>query len=125
MSRGAGGLGVETGKLNANQSTPRVHDIAVAREAICIPLSRRARLMGASAIAGGALRSLAVAAGMVTVFGGAPAFAGCQSSATDLSAGTSCAATASTGTNSTAIGLNANATGTSATAYGDSAIANG
>jgi hypothetical protein len=75
VSRGAGGLDVKTGKLNANQSTPRVRDIAVAPEAICIPLSRRARLMGASAIAGGTLRGLAVAAGMVTVFGGAPALA--------------------------------------------------
>jgi hypothetical protein len=125
VSRGAGGLDVKTGKPNANQSTPRVRDIAVACEATDIPVSRRARLMGASALAGGALRGLAVAAGMVTVFGGAPAFAGCQSSATDLSAGTSCAATASTGVQATAVGLNANATGTNATAYGFLAIANG
>src|SRR5262249_56825035 len=75
-------------------------EIAVAREAISsIPVSRRTRLMGASAIAGGALRSLAIAAGVVTVFGAAPAFAqvGCQSAATDLSAGAGgCLPTAAT-----------------------------
>jgi hypothetical protein len=46
-----------------------------------ILLSRRARFMGASAIAGGVLRSLAVAAGMVTVFGSSPASAQCFSGA--------------------------------------------
>jgi hypothetical protein len=71
VSRGAGGLDVKAGKLNANQSTPRVRDIAVAGEATDIPVSRRARLMGASALAGGAWRGLAIAAGMVTVFGAA------------------------------------------------------
>src|SRR5262249_45258852 len=99
-------------------------EIAVAREAISsIPLSpRRPRLMGASAIAGGALRSLAIAAGVVTVFGAAPAFAqvGCQSAATDLSAGAGgCLATAATGGSSTAVGSAANATGLAATAYGN------
>jgi hypothetical protein len=50
------------GKLNADLRGPHVRDIAVAGESISICLGRRARLMGASALAGGALRSLAVAA---------------------------------------------------------------
>jgi hypothetical protein len=84
----ARGLGVDmkAGKLKSNRRTARVHAIVVAGESIDIPGGQRARLMGASALAGGTLRGLAVAAGMVTVFGGAPAFAGCQSSATDLGA---------------------------------------
>src|SRR5262245_36831277 len=42
---------------------------------------RRARFMGASAIAGGALRGLAIAAGIVTVSGASPALAQCFSGA--------------------------------------------
>jgi hypothetical protein len=71
VSRGAGGLDVKKGKLKGNPSRPFVRDIAVACEATDIPVSRRARLMGASALAGGAWRGLAIAAGMVTVFGAA------------------------------------------------------
>jgi hypothetical protein len=85
------------GSSKATRNRAPVDRVAIPGESIGIPLSRRARLMGASALAGGAWRGLAIAAGMVTVFGGTPAFAGCQSSATDLSAGTSCAAIASTG----------------------------
>src|SRR5262245_22869620 len=112
-------------RWKAHRRGSHVDHVAVVDEAVSTPLSRCARLMGAIALAGGALRGLAIAAGIVTVFGASPAVAGCQSSATDLSAGTSCAATASTGANSTAVGLNANATGTSATAYGNGAVANG
>ena len=80
MSLGGLGVDMKTGKLKANPRTARVYDIAVGCE-ISIPVSRRARLMGASAIAGGALRGLAVAAGMVTVFGASPALAQCFSGA--------------------------------------------
>jgi hypothetical protein len=124
LQRRAGGLVVRTRTVKAVHNRSRIHDIAVANEPIGIPISRRARLMGASAIAGGTLRGLAVAAGMVTVFGGAPALAQCSSNAAGTLSG-SCAAAAATGANSTAIGLNANATGTSATAYGNGALANG
>src|SRR5205814_2213356 len=75
--------------------------------------SGRASLLASSILTGGSIRGLAIAAGVATVFGALPPFAqGCQSSATDLSAGTSCAATASTGAASTAVGFAANATGT-------------
>ena len=57
-------------KTRRIKATLRVHDIAVAGASTGISISLRARLMGASAIAGGALRGLAIAAGMVTVFGG-------------------------------------------------------
>src|SRR2546426_3801804 len=71
LQRRAGGLVVRTRTVKAVHNRSRIHDIALANEPIGIPISRRARLMGASAIAGGTLRGLAVAAGMVTVFGGA------------------------------------------------------
>src|SRR5262245_57613575 len=87
--------------------------------------SSRARLMGASALAGGALRGLAVAAGMVTVFGSAPASAQCFSGLVGNLLTANCDITAATGINSTAVGLNANATGSTATAYGSGAVANG
>jgi hypothetical protein len=102
MSRRAGGLDMKTGKRDANRNGSRGDDVAAPHESICIPLSRRARLMGASALAGGALRGLAVAAGMVTVFGGAPAFAQCSSNAGGTLSG-SCAAAAATGASSTAV----------------------
>jgi YadA head domain repeat (2 copies) len=126
LQRRAGGLVVRTRTVKAVHNRSRIHDIAVANEPIGIPISRRARLMGASALAGGALRSLAVAAGMAAVFGAAPAMAQCSSNAGGtLSGAGACAAAAATGTQSTAIGLNANATGTGATAYGNGALANG
>src|SRR5256884_7909644 len=81
------------------------------------------RLMGASAIAGGPLRGLAAAAGMVTVFGGTPALAQCASTNTGFTG--TCAAAAATGGDSTAVGQAANATGTFATAYGNAAVAFG
>src|SRR5262245_15834770 len=84
----------------------------------------RARLLGASAIAGGALRSLA-AVGMVTGFGAAPALAQCFSGAAGNLLTASCEHAAATGVNSTAVGLGANATGTNATAYGNGAVADG
>jgi hypothetical protein len=66
-------------KTRRIKATLRVHDVAVAGASTGISISLRARLMGASAIAGGALRGLAIAAGMVTAFGGAPALAVCFS----------------------------------------------
>ncbi len=118
---------MKKGKLKANPRTVHVHGIAVAGDSISIPRSRRARLLGASALAGDAFRSFAIAAGVVTALGTAPAFAqvGCQSDTSDLTAGGSCLAAAATGANSTAVGFNANATGTNATAYGNGAVANG
>jgi trimeric autotransporter adhesin len=114
---------MKTRKLNANSS--RVHDITIAGAAIGVPVSRRAHLMGASALGGGA-RGLVIAAGMMTVLGAAPAFAQCSSDAAGtLSGGGACAADIAAGANSTAIGLTANATGANATAYGNGAVANG
>ena len=115
---------MKKGKLKANLRTVHVHGIAVAGDSISIPRSRRARLLGASALAGDALRRLAIAAGVVTALGASPAFA--QNAILDpgLAAGV-CLPAAATGTNSTAVGFNANATGTNATAYGNSAVANG
>ena len=97
--------------------------LAVADEPVGVPISRRAGLMGASALARGALRSLAVAAGMATVFGAAPAAAQCRSNPLGGFSGT-CNAQA-TGPASTAVGGNAQAFGTAATAYGNSALALG
>jgi hypothetical protein len=62
LQRRAGGLVVRTRTVKAVHNRSRIHDIAVVNEPIGIPISRRARLMGASAIAGGTLRGLAVAA---------------------------------------------------------------
>ena len=123
LQRRAGGLVVRTRTVKAVHNRSRIHDIALANEPIGIPISRRARLMGASAIAGGTLRGLAVAAGMVTVFGGAPALAQCASTNTGFTG--TCAAAAATGANSTAVGQAANASGVFATAYGNSAFASG
>src|SRR5262249_7840097 len=114
---------MKRGRIKADPSGPRFNDIG--GETIDIAVSRHARLLGASALAGGVLRGLAIAAGMVTALGASPVFAQCASSATDLNGAGSCAATAATGTFSTAVGFNANATGVSATAYGNGAVANG
>jgi hypothetical protein len=111
------------GTSNANRRCAHLHHGAAAGESIDMPLSRRARLLGASALAGGALRSLAIAAGMVTVFGAAPAFAQCRSTDTGFTG--TCAATAAIGANSTAVGSGANAAAADATAYGNNAVANG
>jgi hypothetical protein len=100
--------------IKANQNRSHVDRVAVGCASIGIAMSRRARLMGASAIAGGTLRGLAVAAGMVTVFGGAPALAQCASTDTGFTG--TCAATAATGANATAVGRAANAAGVFATA---------
>jgi len=66
-------------RCKAHQRGSHVRYIAVVDEVVSTPLSRRARLMGASALAGGALRGLAIAAGIVTAFGASPAFAQCAS----------------------------------------------
>jgi hypothetical protein len=87
---------MKASRLNANRDDPRFPAIAVAGEPIGIAVSRRARLLGASALAGGALRGLAIAAGMVTAFGAAPALAQCFSDAGGTLSG-SCAAAAATG----------------------------
>ena len=88
-------------------------------------LALLAGIMGASAIAGGALRGLAIAAGIVTVFGATPAAAQCFSGTGGTLLMPACNITAATGVASTAVGLSANATGTNATAYGNAAVANG
>src|SRR5262249_55667001 len=113
---------MKTTRINANSHGPQADHVAVTCKPIDIAGSRRARLMGASAIAGGALRGFAIAAGMVTVFGTSPVLAQCQSTDTNFSG--TCAATAS-GPASTAVGELANAAGGLATAYGNSANAIG
>ena len=67
--------------MKTEASSPRSsqgHEVGIAGEPLNVSIGRRARLMGASALAGGALRSL-VAAGMATVFGASPAMAQCFS----------------------------------------------
>src|SRR5262249_29532111 len=104
-------------RTNANLHGQGVDQVADRGKPIDIAGSRRARLMGASALAGGALRGLAIAAGMATVFGAAPAFAlDCQSGTSLSIISANCDATA-TGGNATAVGSGATATGASATAY--------
>src|SRR5437660_855838 len=64
----------------------------------------RAHLLASSILTGGTLRSLAVAAGMMTVLGVSPALAQCFSGAgTDLGAA-GCQSVAATGLSATAIG---------------------
>src|SRR5260370_40507666 len=77
------------------------------------PSGRRAHLLASSVLTGGTLRSLAVAAGMMTALGVSPAFAQCFSGggSTLTTAASPCQATAATGTGSTAGRLNANANG--------------
>ena len=116
---------MKTGKLEAEPHGSQVHDIAIADEAINTPVSRRARLMGASALAGGTLLGLAIAAGVATVFGASPAAAQCFSGTGGNLLMAACDVTAASGLASTAVGSNANATGTTATAYGNTAIAIG
>ena len=60
-------------RINPNLRGPQASDVAVGGKPIKVAGNRRARLMGASALAGGALRGLAIAAGMVTIFGAATA----------------------------------------------------
>src|SRR5262245_44441692 len=112
-------------RTNANSHGSQTDQVAAACKPIDVAGSRRARLMGASAIAGGTLRGLAIAAGMVTVFGAAPAMAQCFSGVGGNLLLGGCQSTAATGINSTAVGFMANATGGNATAYGNQAIANG
>jgi hypothetical protein len=102
---------MKTGRLEAEPHGSQVHDIAIADEAINIPVGRRARLMGATAIAGGALRGLAVAAGMATVFGAAPAAAQCFSGTVGTLLMGPCDISAATGGNATAVGSFARAIG--------------
>jgi hypothetical protein len=89
-----------TGRVDAGRAGWGAGPIAAGDDTCAVRVNRRARLMGASAMAGGAL-SLAIAAGVVTVFGGAPAAAQCASTNTGFTG--SCTATA-TGAGSTAVG---------------------
>ena len=79
MSLGAGGLEMQARKRKADPRGSQIDSIEIAGETIGIPLSRRARLMGASALASGAMRGLAAAAGLAAVFGASPALAQCAS----------------------------------------------
>src|SRR5947207_5480240 len=88
------------------------------------PFRPRARLLAGTVLTGGTLRSLAAAAGMMTVLGVSPALAQCFSGAGGVLNTAACDA-AATGTASTAVGSGANATGDSATAYGANATATG
>ncbi|MBR0961729.1 YadA-like family protein [Bradyrhizobium japonicum] len=74
-------------------------------------------------LGGGPRRSLAAAAGMMTVAGISPAFAQCYSAGAGLAG--SCNAIVPTGPQATAVGPNANATGGRATAFGSNAMADG
>src|SRR5262249_56016523 len=107
---------------SSKANNPRRHDSGLAAPPfIDVSVGRRARLRGASALAGGALRGLAAAAGMAATLGAAPAFAGCNSgnvANTSLLPTPACTATA-TDAQSTAVGPGTNATGLSATAYRD------
>ena len=119
MSPRGMGAKVATGRVDAARAGWGAGPIAAGDDTIAIRMSRRAHLMGASAMAG-ALRSMAIAAGMLTVFGGAPAAADCASTGAGFTG--TCTATA-TGTGSTAVGAGANATATNASAYGASSNA--
>src|SRR5262245_56218877 len=115
---------MRTGKLNVKADKPRLHDRGLAPPPLInVSISRRARLLGASALASGALRGMAIAAGIVTVFGGSPTSAACLSTNSGF-AGT-CIGSASLGIHAHAVGENANADGTNATAFGFSANATG
>src|SRR6266508_6791467 len=113
--RGSRGADMKTDRRNATQTGSPVYDIAVGCEAISIPVSRRARLLGASALAGGALRGLAIAAGMVTALGATPALAQCFSGTPGVIDGAPCAATPAVDPNATAVGFQATAQGINAT----------
>src|SRR5882724_8136469 len=75
------------------------------------PFRPRARLLAGTVLTGGTLRSLAAAAGMMTVLGVSPALAQCFSGADGVLDTAACEHAAAIGTNSTAVGLNATATG--------------
>src|SRR5437588_9079455 len=79
------------------------------------PAGGRAGLLASSALAGGTLRGLALATGVVAAVGVSPALAQCFSGTGGVLNTAACEHAAATGANSTAVGLNANATGTSAT----------
>src|SRR5260370_29927624 len=66
MARCAHGADMKTAASRGSQNRPRVRDLALVGESIAMPLSRRARLLGVSALAGGTLRSLAIAAAGLT-----------------------------------------------------------
>jgi hypothetical protein len=77
--RGSRGADMKTTRINATSLGPYVNHVAAAHKPIEIAGNRRARLMGASAIASGGLRSLAAAAGMMTALGASPVLAQCLS----------------------------------------------
>ena len=119
---------MKTGKLNGQPEGSDVRIVAVADGVIGCPGNRRARLMSASALAGGTLRYLAVAAGMVTVFG-TPA-AGqipCVSNILGTLTPINCSVIfgGTTTAFATAIGFDAVINGIAPTAYGGFAEANG
>src|SRR5262245_61368740 len=111
LLRGSRGADMKTTRINASAHASHVDHAVVAWKPIEIAISHRARLMGASALAGGALRGLAIAAGMVAVFGASPASAQCFSGTAGVLDTGACEHAAATGAQSTAVGLNANATG--------------
>jgi hypothetical protein len=97
-------------RINANLRGPQASDVAVGSKPIKVAGNRRARLMGANALAGGALRGLAIAAGMVTIFGAAPARA--QTSWTDATGSSFNAANWSAGAPPNAFGTTVDNGGT-------------
>ena len=101
VPRGSWGLDMTAARCKAHRRGSHVDHVAVVDEAVSTPLSRRARLMGATALAGGALRGLAIAAGIVTLFGGAPALAQCFSGTGGTLLSAACNVTAATGADST------------------------
>src|SRR5450756_1287353 len=88
------------------------------------PPESRARLLASSMLRGGALRSLAAAAGLMTALGVSPAFAQCYSTGTSL-AGDCVVGVAPGGLNATVMGFFAAGTGQNSTAYGAASRANG
>src|SRR5260221_6541296 len=123
MARCAHGADMKTAASRGSQNRPRVRDLALAGESIDMPLSRRARLLGASALAGGALRSLAIAAAglaaTTAMLAPVPAAAQfvCGGSATGAEPQTGAGAGA-TGIGAVACGPRANADGNPPTAAG-------
>ena len=69
---------MRTGKRSFDTKVSHVRKMAMADQPRGTPGRGRAHLMATSALAGGTLRGLVVAAGMVTVFS-TPASAGCSS----------------------------------------------
>jgi len=130
MARCAHGADMKTAASRGSQNRPRVRDLALVGESIAMPLSRRARLLGVSALAGGTLRSLAIAAAGLTattaMLAPVPAAAQfvCGGSATGAEPQTGAGAVA-TGIGDVACGSNANVNGGLATATGDGAMATG